>query len=235
MIGLPPIRVATLDFGAPRVVDALVWAIAGLAFLLAVNLLDSRIGRAIRSLPARTMAESLGVPTAALKMAVFTIAALLAGVAGWLQAHQIRVVNPGPFNVAASLDDLFMVVIGGVGSLGGALIGPVIFETAQNWLREFLPWLLGRSGSFEMAAFGPAGDAAAANRLVRADAAARPRVAGPAASHGAPPRPPALARRTQPVRGRPAAGGGGGDEAVRAAWSRSTRLAWRCMRAKSSR
>ncbi len=154
MIGLPPIRLGTLAFDTPRASCALVWALTGLAFLMAVNLLDSRIGRAIRSLPARTMAESLGVPTAGLKLAVFVVAALLAGMAGWLQAHQIRVVNPGPFNVSASLDDLFMVVIGGIGSLGGALIGPVIFETLQNWLRELLPWLLGRSGSFEMAAFG---------------------------------------------------------------------------------
>ncbi len=154
MIGLPPIRLGTLAFDTPRASCALAWAVTGLAFLMAVNLLDSRIGRAIRSLPARTMAESLGVPTAGLKLAVFVVAALLAGMAGWLQAHQIRVVNPGPFNVSASLDDLFMVVIGGIGSLGGALIGPVIFETLQNWLRELLPWLLGRSGSFEMAAFG---------------------------------------------------------------------------------
>ena len=154
MIGLPPIQFGGFAFDTPRSMDALVWAIVGVAFLLAANLLDSRAGRAIRSLPARLLAESVGVPTAWFKVAVFVLAALLAGLAGWLAAHQIRVVNPGPFNETASLNDLFMVVIGGVGSLGGALIGPVIFEMAQNWLREALPWLLGRSGSFEMAAFG---------------------------------------------------------------------------------
>ena len=66
----------------------------------------------------------------------------------------MRVVNPGPFGGGASIDDLFMVVIGGVGSLGGALLGPVVFELVRDWLREFLPWLVGRSGSFEIAAFG---------------------------------------------------------------------------------
>ena len=154
MIGLPPMSLGPVVFDTPRASCGLVWAITGLAFLMAGNLLDSRTGRAIRSLPARTMAESLGIPTAAFKTAVFLIAALLAGVAGWLQAFQVRVVNPGPFNIAASLDDLFMVVIGGIGSLGGALIGPLVFELLQNWLRGFLPWLLGRSGSFEMAVFG---------------------------------------------------------------------------------
>ena len=141
-------------FDTPGRMCALVWLLAGLAFLMAVNLLDSRVGRAMRSLPARTMAESLGVPTAAFKMQVFVIAALLAGLAGWLEAHEVRVVNPGPFSVHASLDQMFMVVIGGVGSLGGALIGPILFETVQGWLRSALPWLLGRSGSFEVAVFG---------------------------------------------------------------------------------
>ncbi len=200
MIGLPPIRLGPVDFAAPRIIDALVWAIAGLAFLAAANLLDSRIGRAIRSLPARTMAESLGVPTAGLKLAVFVIAALLAGVAGWLQAHQVRVVNPGPFNVAASLDDLFMVVIGGVGSLGGALVGPIVFETVQNWLREFLPWLLGRSGSFEMAAFG----LLVMLLLQTASSGLMPllaRVLPARPSRTAPADAPALACRTQPAAG----------------------------------
>ena len=200
MTGLPPVRLGALAFDTPRAGCALVWVCTGVAFLLAANLLDSRVGRAIRSLPARTMAESLGVPTAALKMAVFAIAALLAGMAGWLQAHQIRVVNPGPFNVSASLDDLFMVVVGGVGSLGGALIGPVIFGMLQNWLREWLPWLLGRSGSFEMAAFGllvmlllqtaPSG---LMPLLARVLPARPPRLA--------PPRAAALPRRRQPEAG----------------------------------
>jgi branched-chain amino acid transport system permease protein len=138
----------------PARICALIWVLAGLAFLMATNLLDSRVGRAMRSLPDRTMAESVGIATALLKMQVFVIAALLAGLAGWLQAHEVRVVNPGPFGVHASLDQVFMVMIGGVGSLGGALIGPMLFETLQAWLRETLPWLLGRAGSFEIAAFG---------------------------------------------------------------------------------
>ncbi len=70
MIGLPP-----LGIGPRRVrhaaghVARLVWALAGLGFLMAINLLDSRTGRAIRSLPARIMAESLGISTAGFKIA----------------------------------------------------------------------------------------------------------------------------------------------------------------------
>ncbi len=201
MIGLPPIGAAGFEITTPQGMFALIWLLAGLAFLLAINLLDSRIDRAIRSLPARTMAESMGVNTPALKTVVFVVAAVLAGLAGWLQAHQLRVVNPGPFGVTASIDDLFMVVIGGIGSLGGALIGPIVFETLQSWLREFLPWLLGRSGSFEMAAFGLIilallqTASSGLMPLLARFLPARPGRRAPATA-------PALARRIQPPRGR---------------------------------
>jgi branched-chain amino acid transport system permease protein len=47
-----------------------------------------------------------------------------------------------------------MVVIGGVGQLGGALIGPLLFEAARTWLRETLPMVFGRAGGYEVAVFG---------------------------------------------------------------------------------
>ena len=100
------------------------------------------------------MAESFGVATGRLRIKVFVFAALLAGVSGWLHAHYIRIVNPSPFSINASIDYLFMVVIGGVGQLGGALIGPIVFEAARSWLRETLPALFGRAGGYEIAVFG---------------------------------------------------------------------------------
>ena len=152
--GLPPLTL----FGWP-IIDArdiyiVVWILVGLSFFAVTNLLDSRVGRAIRSLPTAAMAESFGVPTNRLRVQVFVLAAILAGLTGWLQAHYIRVVNPGPFGVNASIDYLFMVVIGGTTHLGGALVGPMVFETVRTWLREVLPLVFGRSGSYEIIFFG---------------------------------------------------------------------------------
>lgn len=152
--GLPPISLFGLSITTPFDFYIVIWTLVALSFLAATNLLKSRTGRAIRSLPTEVMAESFGVPTGPLRIKVFVFAALLAGISGWLHAHYIRIVNPSPFSVNASIDYLFMVVIGGVGQLGGALIGPIVFEAARSWLRETLPVLFGRAGGYEVAVFG---------------------------------------------------------------------------------
>jgi len=152
--GLPPISLFGYAVTSPRDFYIVIWLVVAAGFWTASNLLDSRVGRAIRALPTETMAESFGVATGRLRIQVFLFAAILAGITGWLQAHYIRVVNPSPFSVNASVDYLFMVVIGGTGQLGGALIGPVVFETLRTWLREIMPVLFGRTGSYEIIVFG---------------------------------------------------------------------------------
>lgn len=152
--GLPPISLLGVSITTPFDFYIVIWSLVAVSFLATTNLLDSRTGRAIRSLPTEIMAESFGVATGRLRIQVFLFAALLAGLSGWLHAHYIRIVNPSPFSVNASVDYLFMVVIGGVGQLGGALIGPMVFELVRTWLRETLPILFGRAGGYEVAVFG---------------------------------------------------------------------------------
>jgi branched-chain amino acid transport system permease protein len=152
--GLPPISLFGISITTPFDFYIVIWILVALSFLAAANVLDSRTGRAIRCLPAEEMAESFGVATGRLRIQTFLFAALLAGVSGWLHAHYIRIVNPSPFSVNASVDYLFMVVIGGVGQLGGALIGPLVFEAVRTWLRETLPMVFGRAGGYEIAVFG---------------------------------------------------------------------------------
>lgn len=125
------------------------------AYLLCANLLSSRTGRAMRALAqSRIMAESLGIDTARLARATFVLAALLAGVAGWLFAHIRRYVSPAPFGLSASIEYVFLVVIGGASQLAGAVIGAAIVVLLRDQLTELLPRLLGSSGNFETVAFG---------------------------------------------------------------------------------
>ena len=76
---IPPVMLGTISLQSPVASYYLVWTMAGLAFLLAANLLDSRQGRAIRSLRGGTaMAESLGIDTFRVRLAVFVVFALCA-------------------------------------------------------------------------------------------------------------------------------------------------------------
>jgi branched-chain amino acid transport system permease protein len=121
---------------------------------MSASLLDSRIGRAIRTLNgARLMGESVGIDTVRLSSTVFVIAALYAGVAGFLFAHFQRFVSPTPFSLGASIDYLFMVIIGGAGSLWGAPLGAALVVVLRDQFNDWIPRITGRVGDFELLVF----------------------------------------------------------------------------------
>jgi branched-chain amino acid transport system permease protein len=132
-----------------------IWLTTLAALLATRNLLDSRVGRAIRALKGRgIMAESFGVNTARLKIIIFLHAALLANISGWLYAHFLRYVSPSPFNINSSIDYLFMAVIGGSAQVWGAVIGSAILTLLKEWLKDILPKLFESSGNYEIVALG---------------------------------------------------------------------------------
>ena len=152
---IPPLTVLGVRFGDGRTFYYLIWAVTLLALLAARNLLDSRSGRAIRALKARTvMAESFGVDTARLKIVVFVYAAVLASLSGWLYAHFLRFISPQPFGVNASIDYLFMAVIGGSTEVWGAVTGAALLTFLREWIRDLLPKVMEQSGNFEIVVFG---------------------------------------------------------------------------------
>jgi branched-chain amino acid transport system permease protein len=133
----------------------LIWTILLVAVLITQNLLDSREGRAIRALKGgQVMAESMGVNTFRAKLVIFVISALFAALSGWLYAHTQRFVNPTPFGLSMGIDYLFMALIGGVGSVWGALLGAGVLTLLKQWLQDWLPTLLGGQGNYETIVFG---------------------------------------------------------------------------------
>ena len=100
------------------------------------------------------MAEAFGVDGARLKIVVFVYAALLASISGWLYAHLQRFVNPTPFGINQGIEYLFMAVVGGAGSVWGAVVGATLITLAKQVLQDILPALLGKSGNFEIVVFG---------------------------------------------------------------------------------
>lgn len=134
--------------------NVLAWLFVAAVLLTTVNLLDSAPGRAIRVVRAKAMAESFGVDTARYKLVVFVFAAASAGLAGWLQAHLLRFVNPSPFNLGASVEYLFMTLIGGVSHVMGAIAGSLFVVVTKSVLQTQVAALLPVTGNYEIVAFG---------------------------------------------------------------------------------
>jgi len=153
--GLPPLWIGGHELNSGRDYYFVIWLFVAAALASVHNLLDSRPGRAIRSLRGGgIMAESFGVNTARVKMAIFLYAGLLAALSGWLYAHFVRFVNPTPFGFGASIEYLFMAVVGGASSIWGAIVGAGILTILKQWLQDAMPRLLGRTGQFEIIVFG---------------------------------------------------------------------------------
>jgi ABC-type branched-subunit amino acid transport system ATPase component/ABC-type branched-subunit amino acid transport system permease subunit len=155
MMGIPAISLFGMILDSGRSMYVLIWLVTLAALLLTQNLLESRPGRAMRALKSnQMMAENFGVDGARVKLAVFIYAALLASVSGWLYAHLLRFVNPAPFGITMSIEYLFMAVVGGAGYVWGAVLGSAVITVLREVLQDVLPAVLGRSGNFEIIAFG---------------------------------------------------------------------------------
>ncbi|WP_298050122.1 branched-chain amino acid ABC transporter ATP-binding protein/permease [uncultured Paenalcaligenes sp.] len=153
--GIAPLSVFGISLGVGRNMYYLVWLFVLLSLLLTHNLLHSRPGRAIRALKnGSSMAESFGVNMANYKVIIFVYAALLACVSGWLYAHLQRAVSPSPFGLNYSIEYLFMAVVGGAGSVWGAVLGSAAILTLKDQLQNWLPRLFDTTANFELIVFG---------------------------------------------------------------------------------
>ncbi len=155
MSGIPALSFFGWELRNERHIYYLIWVIALTSLWTTDNLLDSRPGRAVRALKGGLeMAEAFGVDAGRLKIVVFVYAALLASISGWLYAHLQRFVNPTPFGINQGIEYLFMAVVGGAGSVWGAVVGATLITLLKQLLQNWLPHLLGREGNFEIVVFG---------------------------------------------------------------------------------
>ncbi|MGZ5216703.1 MAG: branched-chain amino acid ABC transporter permease, partial [Caldimonas sp.] len=144
---IPPLRLGSWSLVEPQAIYYLIWALVGLAFVFNRNLLQSRPGRAIRSLRGgATLLASVGADAYRVRLSLFVAAALLAALAGWLYAHTNRFVSPAPFDVRASIDYLLMAVAGGLGHIVGAIDGSALVLLLRNTIQDVLPFVSRRGG-----------------------------------------------------------------------------------------
>ncbi len=119
-------------------------ALLAAALLLGRWLVTSRFGRvlaAVRDAESRTM--FLGYDPLWFKLTVWTVAAVLCGVAGALYVPQVGIINPSEMSPAASIEIAVWVAVGGRGTLVGAALGALLVNFAKSWFTVLLPeyWL----------------------------------------------------------------------------------------------
>jgi branched-chain amino acid transport system permease protein len=101
------------------------------------NFIRSSHGRACLAIRENEIAaEAMGINTTLYKVIAFSLGALFAGIAGGLSAHKFYVINPGSFNFLKSFEILVMVVLGGLGSTAGSIIGAIVLTLLFTLLQD---------------------------------------------------------------------------------------------------
>ncbi|HBP15278.1 MAG TPA: urea ABC transporter permease subunit UrtC [Gammaproteobacteria bacterium] len=143
---------ASLQSDVTRVVLFVVSAIAlASTYLFCRFIVTSKLGRvvtAVRDADDRT--RFIGYRVENYKVWIFTVSAVLAGIAGALYVPQVGIINPSEFHPLNSIELVVWVALGGRGTLYGAAVGAVIVNFAKTWLTSEYPevWLFALGGLF---------------------------------------------------------------------------------------
>jgi branched-chain amino acid transport system permease protein len=125
--GIPRLQAAGFIFDSDRKIYFLLWAVSIGSLLLSLNLIHSRVGRAMAALSQNEIAaRCTGIDTERYKVKIFVLSAVLASLAGSLYAHYLTFISPGTFSFFYSLQVVTMVLVGGMGSLWGSLFGALL-------------------------------------------------------------------------------------------------------------
>ena len=113
----------------------LFWVV--LMLVLARNLRSGRLGRILAAMrDSETAARSVGIDLRRYKLFIFAVSAFIAGIGGTLLAQQTQVFTPFAFDPFTSLTWFLVVVVAGVGSLGGAVVGAVLFVMLNTFVHQ---------------------------------------------------------------------------------------------------
>ncbi len=116
----------------------------GLGYLIARAVVVSKFGKVLIAIrDAETRTRFIGYRVETYKVLVFTLSAMMAGVAGALYVPQVGIINPSEFSPANSIEAVIWVAVGGRGTLVGAALGAVLVNFAKTWFTGALPelWL----------------------------------------------------------------------------------------------
>lgn len=143
LVAIGPINFADLEvFGFVFKREAgfvyLAWIVALLAVLVAKNLVRTRPGRAMQAIRDRDIAaEVVGVSLARYKVGAFALSGALGAVAGGLYTAYTRFIDPNSLDIFLSIQFLAIIIIGGVGTIYGAVLGAVALQAIPEFINRF--------------------------------------------------------------------------------------------------
>ncbi|QTA80447.1 putative ABC transporter, permease protein [Desulfonema limicola] len=146
-VGIPSLNIGPLSFASEQNYFYLVWSVVLMIIIMCQRIIDSRMGRALRSIhDSENAAKAVGINTMNLKLQIFIFSAAVSALAGFLYAHFVSFISPGSFDFLMSVRMVTMVVIGGMASIWGALLGASLLTLLPEWLHAF--------SDFEMVVYG---------------------------------------------------------------------------------
>ncbi|CAH0530047.1 hypothetical protein VHP8226_03775 [Vibrio hippocampi] len=121
------------------------------SYIVCRSVINSRLGRvamAIRDTESRT--RFMGYDVDGIKLWVFVLSAVIAGIAGALYVPQVGIINPGEFAPLNSIEVVVWVALGGRATLFGAIVGALVINYAKSWFTVEFPevWLFALGGLF---------------------------------------------------------------------------------------
>lgn len=138
LVGIPSLSLGSVELGNGRGYFFLVWGTVFICFMICERLVDSRVGRALRAIhDSEQAAAAMGINTSRLKIEVFVLSAVFSALAGFLYAHLVSFISPNSFDFLVSVRMVTMVVIGGMASIWGSLLGASLLTILPEWLHVF--------------------------------------------------------------------------------------------------
>lgn len=136
--GIPRLSLGAWVVASDRQFFYLIWTAFIILFLFGLNLMDSRLGRALHAVHEKELtAGAVGIPAYRYKVILFVLSALYAAIAGACYAHYVTFISPKTFDIFYSVQIVTMVAVGGMGNLWGGLAGVVLLTCLPEVLHTF--------------------------------------------------------------------------------------------------
>lgn len=153
--GIPSLSVFGFSLSNQVIYYYFIWLVVAGIILFSMNIVQSHIGRLLRSIHDSEMAtQTLGANVSKYKVMIFALSAMFASLAGSLYAHYISFIAPPTFYISFSILLLIMVMVGGVHSIWGAIIGTTVMMFLNELIRYVGHTYLNISGEVEIVVYG---------------------------------------------------------------------------------